>query len=67
MMEKEGFSITNISIIGKMPCCDIKLVKNGQVVWREQQLPFGEIRQILAEVRANCDGVLKQLNSITKK
>jgi hypothetical protein len=66
-MEKEGFSITNISIIGKMPCCDIKLVKNGQVVWQEQQMPFDEVRELMSQTKLNCDNVIRQLDAIHKK
>jgi hypothetical protein len=66
-MKQEGFSITNISILGKTPCCDLVLVIDGTQVWQKSQVPFDEIKQIMQEYKENADAVVKHLNSIHKK
>ncbi len=66
-MEKEGFSITNVSIVGKTPCCDLKLTLNGNLVWEQQQISFEEIKEMMSQIKANTDSVVKQLSSFIKR
>lgn len=66
-MEREGFSITNINIVAGMPCCDVKLVMEGNVVWQKQQVTFSEIKEMMTQTKQNCDNVVKHLNTIHKK
>ncbi len=66
-MEKEGFSIANIDIIAKTPCCDVKLVMDGNVIWQREKVSFAEVRELMAGAKANCENILKQLDKIEKK
>lgn len=63
-MEKEGFSITNIDIVSGVPCCDVKLVIEGAVVWQRQGVSFEEVRELMAKTKENCGSVVKHLDSI---
>lgn len=66
-MEKEGFSITNIDIIGKAPCCDLLFVQDGQILFKREKISFEDIRELLAGNMANCESVLRQLDSFKSK
>lgn len=62
-MEKEGFSITNVDIIGKSPCCDVKLIMEGSLIFQKEKVSFDELRELMQQIKINCDSIYKQLDS----
>jgi len=64
---ESGFSITNVDIIGKTPCCDVKLTIDGNVVFSREKVSFEEVRELMANTELNCASIVRQLESFKSK
>lgn len=66
-MESEGFSITNVDIIGKTPCCDVKLTMDGSLVFQKEKISFEEVKELMSNTELNCASIVRQLESFRSR
>lgn len=62
-----GFSITNVDIVGNNPCCDLKLEVDDNEIFSKEKMTFQEVKELMASMQINCASIVRQLDSFRNK